>query len=73
MATSSNASFDFSYSMIDDLNRPAAMSAFIVLGSLQSGPGVAQMRKRSAHVGLIRADGLKAHAGNQDYENDTCP
>jgi hypothetical protein len=30
------------------------------------------MRERSAHIGLIGANGWKTQSGNQDYQNDTC-
>jgi hypothetical protein len=67
-----DAHFNLSDGAIDYLNSATAMAAFVVLGSLQRGFSFAQMRERSAHVGLIRASGLKTEAGNQDKENDTC-
>ena len=72
MAPSRDAGFDFGDGAIDYLNGARAMAAFVVLGSLQSGFGFAQMRERSAHVGLISSNGLKAEAGYKDNENDSC-
>jgi hypothetical protein len=67
-----DAGFDFGNGVIDYLNSAPAVPAFVVLGSLQRGSRLAQMRKRSAHVGLIRASGFKTKAGHQDHENDSC-
>ena len=66
------AGFDFGNGAIDYFNGSPAVAAFVVLGSLQSGFRFAQMRERSAHVGLVSSNGLKTETGNQDNENDTC-
>jgi hypothetical protein len=67
-----DAGFGFCDGAIDYLNGAGAVAAFVVLGSLQSGFRFAQMRERSAHVGLVSPNGLKTEAGNQDNENDSC-
>jgi len=72
VAADGDAGFDFGDGAIDYLDRPAAVAAFVVLGSLQSCFRFSQMGECSAHVGLISANGLKTEAGNQDNENDTC-
>jgi hypothetical protein len=72
MSADGDAGFDFGDGVIDYLDRATAMAAFVVFSSLQGGFGFAQMRKRSAHVGLIRPNRLKTQASNQDHENDTC-
>ena len=71
MSSGGDAGFDFANGAIDYLNRPGAVAAFIVLGPLQSGFRFAQMGERRFHIRLSRLNGLKAQAGNQDYENDT--
>jgi len=66
-----DAGFDFGNGAIDYFNGSPAVAAFVVLGALQRGFCFAQMRERSAHVGLIRANGLKTEARDQDNENDS--
>jgi hypothetical protein len=65
MSPSNDAGFDFDDGPIDYLDGAAAMAAFIMLGSLQLGSCFAQMGERSAHVGLVGPNGLKAHRRDQ--------
>jgi hypothetical protein len=72
MSAGGDAGFSFGDSAIDYLNGAAAVAAFVVLGSFQSGFGFAQMRERGPHVGLIRPNGLKTHGRDQCHQNQTC-
>jgi hypothetical protein len=66
-----DAGFDFGDGVIDYLNGAGAVAAFVVLGSLQSGFRIAQMRQGSSHIGLIRPNGLKTHSRDHRHQNQT--
>jgi hypothetical protein len=71
MSAGGDAGFDFGDGVIDDFNGAAAVAAFVVLGSFQSGFRFAQMRQGSPHVGLIRPNGLKTHRRDHRHQNQT--
>jgi hypothetical protein len=71
VGASGDAGFDFGNGVIDYLDRPAAVAAFVVLGALQRGFGFAQMGECSAHVGLISPNGLKTHRADHSDKNKT--